>query len=925
MDENRFSLNKQLRNSKLSSVSHNSSSSNSVRSFNSTNKANTQCHRTRKMKYFEIYNQVKEEMKKNNVDKKKPNTQYNQKRQELLDNLYIKNITQLNNYYEKNYPNIEIQGTKDLEGLYKKDLSSEIKNNQNNFIENMPLKYRNPQLNINCEKLNLTPIPYIQNKNFMNDLEKEEYDKAKEKSVFIRKVEYTHAKPPPKNNTGFNFSQNNNECIGYKLNNIIKAAKLIQKWFRFLKKIKVNNNKYKKRNKKIENNKKINKDLIDYEKESLVLNENNINILNNEYNNNNYENKQLKLNNFINQNTNNLSLDDGKFIKNNKSNFSFQLNKTKTSDESNIKLKPINNNCYITRGEIVLINNSPDMYDLNLIQKRVKKFLKNKNKISPYKIFKQLQRKENEKEKEKEKTKKSDITNESNHSSEQNFSDFMNYSEKIYEKKRIISKLDSLQSIHNMSIQEKEKTISDKFFKKQFNNDNESDSSLNDENIFKNKNINNIEPELNLLNFSFNSEKNKNDMNDEDKIIQIKKNSNKNFYISKNIFCNSSDVIVKLTSLQTNIKNFLNKNNNKNIYTENSSDTNLNNESKNNFKNSFAIENNNFEMHPYKKSAKTKILGVLLNKYNKKLNKEVNQNINLYHDKNNEKNKIMKIFKTKLAITLVKILQNHLKQLFNDIYKYEIVYYKRKKILVKIFNNINSRLKKYFHRWSKRPIKLLIYKSKSVKYYNSLFILNNNIKKLIKSIYNVFAGKNFYILIINYLYENNINFMNNKIFLLLNNKRKLKIFYKISKSINQNKNKEENLDNLNLVEYFKSLQNINNNKLNSLEKIEEEKEEIKKLKEEEKEEEIEDPEEKEEPEEREKENEEQEQEEKEENGEENVEQSKREENGEDNGEENEEQEPEENYDAEGEEKEENEENKEIEEIEEEENEESINK
>ena len=919
MNENRFSLNKQLRNSKLSSSSHNSSGSNSVRSFNSSNKANTQCHRTRKLKYFEIYNQVKEEMKKNNVDKKKPNTQYNPKRQELLDNLYIKNTAQLNNYYEKNYPNIEIQGTKDLEGIYKKDLSSEMKSNQNNFIENMPLKYRNPQLNINCEKLNLTPIPYIPNKDSMNDLEKEEYDKAKQKSVFIRKVEYTHAKPPPKNNIGINFSQNNQKFIGYKINNIVKAAKLIQKWFRFLKKIRSNTNKYKQGNKKFENNKKKNKVPIDYEKESLIENENNINILDNEYNNNKYENKQIKLNNINNQNKNNLSLEEGKFINNIniESNFNFQIKKIKTSDEPNIKLKPINNNCYITRGEIVLLNNSPDMYDLNLIQKKVKKFLKNKNKISPYKIFKQLQQKE----KEKENHKKSDITNESNHSSEHNFSDFMNNSEKIYEKKRIISKLDSLQSIHNMSIQEKEKTISDKFFKKQFNNDNESDSSLNDENIFKNKNINNIDPELNLMNFSFNSEKNKNDINDEAKIFQIKKNSNKNFYISKNVYCNNSDVIMKLTNLQMNIKNFLNKNNNRNIYTENSSDTNLNNESKNTIKNSFVIENNNFQMHPYKKSAKTKILEVLLNKYNKKLNKEVNQNINLYHDKNNEKNKIFKIFKTKLAYALIKILQNHLKQIFNDIYQYETIYYKRKKILLKIINNINTRLRKYLVmvRWSRRPIKLLIYKSKSVKYYNSLFILNNNIKKLINTLYNVFAGKSFYILIINYLYENDIDIMNNKIFLLLNNKRKLKIFYEISKNINQKKNKEENFDNINLVEYFKSIQNMNNNKLNSINKIQEEEE-----KEEEREEEKEEPEEKEEKEEREekeKENDEQEQDEKEENGEENFEQEEKEENGE----ENEEQEPEENYEAEGEEKEENEESKEIDEIEEAENEESIDK
>jgi hypothetical protein len=216
---------------------------------------------------------------------------------------------------------------------------------------------------------------------------------------------------------------------------------------------------------------------------------------------------------------------------------------------------------------------------------------------------------------------------------------------------------------------------------------------------------------------------------------------------------------------------------------ENSSeiDNNMNVMNKNNEIN-YKIENNFFDLHSKDKSDKARILKLLLNKYNKKLNKEVNNNINLYYNKNDQKNQIIKISKNKLALALVKIIVNYLKEIFNDIYNFKNIKYKREKILLKIFNNINSRLRKYFYIWSKRPIKLLIYKNKSVKYYNSLFILNNNIKKLIKSIYDVFVSRYYYILIINYLSMNDIDVYNNKIFLLLNNKPRLKMFFEISKN-----------------------------------------------------------------------------------------------------------------------------------------------
>ena len=775
MEENNFSFKKRINSSKLSSISqHSNNSNNSLKSINSS-KPNTKYKKTKKLKYFEIYNQVKEEMKKNYKDKKKPNTTYGLKRQNLLDNLYLTSTNQINNYLDKNYSNIEIQGTKDLEDIYKKDLSSQVKNNQNNFIEIMPLKYRNPELNKNCKKINFTPIPYMQHKDNMKSFEKKELDKTIQKAIFIRKMEYTHDKPPPKSLGSIEFPTKNEKCCGYYYINIIKAAKLIQKWYRFIKKNRINNKKISVKNKNRyisilnDENYNYNKDKILY---SSIKNENNMN--------------------------NNVQ-----------KNFSIEIKES--LNESDAILKPINNNCCISKGDLILLNNSPDLDNLILIQRNIKNFLENKNKISPYQIFRQLLKNKIEK--------KDSITKELINSSEIIFGDFSNNSENIFSKRRIISNLNSLQSIHNMTIQENEKKISNNFFKELDNK--ELNSFSNNQIIYDEDNNNN---DSNLLNFSFNSGKNKiKNKNEKPKIIQIKKNYNKQYYISKNIYYNNTELIVKLKDLQSNIKNFLQKNNNKNIknnniHTENSSEI----DEKNN-PNNYLIYGNSFCIQPEKKNDKSKILKILLNKYDKKLNKEVDNNINLYHYKNDEKNKIIKITKKKLVIIVIKILNDHLKRIFNYIYQYENIYYRREKILLKIFNNIISKLKRYFYRWSTRPLKLLIYKSKSPKYYNSLLVMNNNIKKLVHSIYVIFISKYFYHLILNYLYINDIDITNNEIFSLLNNKKKMKIYFEIVKNINQNNKHNDNKNNLNIIEYFKALENLNNNKNNS--SIEEEIEE----------------------------------------------------------------------------------------------------
>ena len=64
---------------------------------------------------------------------------------------------------------------------------------------------------------------------------------------------------------------------------------------------------------------------------------------------------------------------------------------------------------------------------------------------------------------------------------------------------------------------------------------------------------------------------------------------------------------------------------------------------------------------------------------------------------------------------------------------------------------------------------------------------------------------------------NNIDIMNNKIFLFLKNKNKLKLFYEISKNIPKNERKDNSINKLTLVEYFKEFENLNNKKLNLVE------------------------------------------------------------------------------------------------------------
>ena len=134
MSENRFSFKKELKNSISNDSNSDRNSINQIKINKKGNKGN----KTNRLRYFDVYRQVKEEMLKNNNELKFIDCRYKKKKQETLAHLYLKNTSQINDYYKKNYNIIEIEGTKELEGINKKDLSLKVKKNQNDFIENMP-------------------------------------------------------------------------------------------------------------------------------------------------------------------------------------------------------------------------------------------------------------------------------------------------------------------------------------------------------------------------------------------------------------------------------------------------------------------------------------------------------------------------------------------------------------------------------------------------------------------------------------------------------------------------------------------------------------------------------------------------------------------------------------------------------------------
>ena len=821
----------------------------------------------RKLKYYDIQKQIKEEIKKNNINKKAKNE--TNKRRNQIDDLYLKSTNQINKYLKDNYLNIEISGTKELEGINKKDLEYEVKQNQLHWTKMSPgLKYRSPELNKDCERLNFTPIPYNSHINEMNNYQKKEYDKAIKNAVSTRKMEYTHAHPPLTPESEKRKKNKKEQYLKTKLL-LEDNAKIIQKWYRYIKK-----NKAKKENKKIllknqknyksnegtdiykyweEQNKSDKEQLINSYKKTImnkykIKNEDSFNlkgdkskyfvsdsikydksvkfkilgkskkitllIENNDSinyfgNSNNYKQHQFS-NGLYPEKENSFKIID---YMNNKHQFSSELIEEKEISfkiisykkkkylyknidqisDNIIIFKPINKCCYFTKEQLILLNKTDDMKKIKYIQNQTKCFLRYKktknNNINNFNNYNLLVN--------------TNSNNSLNNYSESHNDIKNNSKNQSYIKRRMISELDSLKFFHNLTINKDTAVLFENILKndKEFLNNKQSTKYLENTKL-NNESKNNSNNSNILLSFSLSENdetglncynNNENYLDKKMKIFDrqdnqcefkkiIKIQTNQNSFFDKIRYNNLEQLFLTIKDLQSKIVSFLHRKQCKNEYRESctysSSSSNYNNNSINSrsikFRNKkinhpLEIDNFNFNVCTVKnKNDKLQLLKKLVNKNNKILNEELNHNVNSYYDNKNKMNQLLNITKKKLPIKIVKIIKDKLKPIFNDIYQYNSIETKRKKILLKLFNNTISRLKYYFYKWSGLPLNLLIYKSKNNRYYHSLYILNNKIKILLLTISKVYIKKYFILLVIRYLYMCNIDISNIEILYFLN-------------------------------------------------------------------------------------------------------------------------------------------------------------
>ena len=416
--------------------------------------------------------------------------------------------------------------------------------------------------------------------------------------------------------------------------------------------------------------------------------------------------------------------------------------------------------------------------------------------------------------------------------------DIKNNSEnKPYTRNRIISQVDSLQFFHNLTINKEGQQFFDNLIgNNEDSSNNEGDSNNNDVLKHKNSSFSNSKISISLSNSINKLEKNNNLKNKNEHNLLIEKEyitlkgqennknkniikDNKNYYFEKIIYTNLEDTIFKIKGLQSKISIYLHRKYiNNNIYDDSSSSNeNKYNTDKNsdiiNEKNILEVKQNIDLNQTQDKSnnnnEKLKLLKKLIMKNNRQLNKELKDNINEYYIKNNKVNQLLFISKKKLPLKLMKIVQHHLKTVFNNLYQYKTLETKRKIILLKLFNKINSKLRRYFCIWAQRPLKLLIYKSKNCKYNHSLYLLKNKIKQLIHAIFKVYSKKYFFELIIYYLNTYNIDINNNQILYFLTKENENNNI--ISFILKQNNNFENINDKNKLKDYLNIIDRLNTN------------------------------------------------------------------------------------------------------------------
>ena len=164
-----------------------------------------------------------------NKEKLLPNKP-NEKKPQLIEEIYNKYSSKLGKYYKKNKNNISLYGSKKYEKMTIEKLLNEMESYKETILKQIKenpkliLGVRNFSEESNDEKMILTPMPDTQRKKIKSKKEKNEFNKAERTAVVMRIVEYTHRLKKRNNDNNSNDEVRNSEEDNMKVAIAMKNA-----------------------------------------------------------------------------------------------------------------------------------------------------------------------------------------------------------------------------------------------------------------------------------------------------------------------------------------------------------------------------------------------------------------------------------------------------------------------------------------------------------------------------------------------------------------------------------------------------------------------------------------------------------------------------------------------------------------------------
>ena len=164
-----------------------------------------------------------------NKEKLLPNKP-NEKKPQLIEEIYNKYSSKLGKYYKKNKNNISLYGSKKYEKMTIEKLLNEMESYKETILKQIKenpkliLGVRNFSEESNDEKMILTPMPDTQRKKIKSKKEKNEFNKAERTADVMRIVEYTHRLKKRNNDNNSNDEVRNSEEDNMKVAIAMKNA-----------------------------------------------------------------------------------------------------------------------------------------------------------------------------------------------------------------------------------------------------------------------------------------------------------------------------------------------------------------------------------------------------------------------------------------------------------------------------------------------------------------------------------------------------------------------------------------------------------------------------------------------------------------------------------------------------------------------------